>query len=112
MKNSDYYYYMSFQYDAQKCAQLNISANNTKYYCSFHIAALETLNKTSDYTISLNKRLYTNTLLEGTLSRDYIYEDEYLYFRFIVGSLEDIVSVTFFYTLIEGDVYLMVSKKD
>jgi hypothetical protein len=103
---------MSFQYDAQKCSKLNVSANNFKYYCSFHIVALETINKTSDYTITLNKRLYTNTLLEGTLSRDFIYEGEYLYFRFIVGSLDDIVGVTFFSTLIEGDIYLMVSTTD
>lgn len=112
MKSSEDYYYMSFQYDVKKCSKLNITSSDFKYYCSFHVIALEAVNKSADYTITLNKRLYTNTLLEGTLSRDFIYEDEYLYFRFIVGNLDEVVTVTFFTTLIEGDIYLMVSMKD
>ena len=75
MKQSESYYYMSFKYDASSCARLNVTANDTRFYCVFHIVALESDNITSDYTITLNKRLYTTTLMEGTLSRDFIYKD-------------------------------------
>jgi hypothetical protein len=109
MKKSDNYYYMSFQYDATNCTYFNTSA---KYYCAFQIVAIEGQNATSDYTITLNKRLYTSTLMEGQLTRDFIFKEEYLYFRFIIGSLDEVVSVTFYSTTIEGDIYLMGSIKD
>jgi hypothetical protein len=112
MKKSDSYYYISFQYDTQQCSHLNVTSNDTRYYCSFHIAAIENDNISADYTITLNKRRYTTTLMEGALTRDYIYKDEYLYFRFIIGSLDEVVSVTFFTTVIEGDIYLLGSIID
>jgi hypothetical protein len=75
MKQSEHYYYMSFKYDALSCSKIDVASNDTRLYCSFHIVALQNDNITSDYTITLNKRQYTSTLIEGALSRDFIYKD-------------------------------------
>jgi hypothetical protein len=110
IKKSDVYYYLVFQVNGSDCTRLNSTA---AYYCSFHVAAIASASaNVSDYTVTLNKRRYASTLREGELSRDLVFKDEYLYFRFLLSSLEDVLSITLYATVLEGDLYLLGSGKD
>ena len=106
LKKSDIYYYLVFQVDASQCAAVNASQ---AHYCSFHVAAIEDANASSHYTLTLSKRMYHSTLREGQLARDIVLKGEYLFYRFLLGSLDNVESITFYSTIVEGDLYLIAS---
>lgn len=62
--------------------------------------------------MELNKRVYASALREGELSRNIVFMDEYLYFKFSLTSIEDVLSITFYLTVLEGDLYLVSSITD
>lgn len=106
LKKSEIYYYLVFQVNASQCSAVNSSLAN---YCSFHVAAIEDANLSSHYTLTLSKRQYHSTLREGQLARDIVLKQEYLFYRFVLGSLDNVDSITFYSTIIEGDLYLIAS---
>jgi hypothetical protein len=59
--------------------------------------------------MSVSKRRFASLLREGQLSKDLLFKDEYLYYKLGLSSLDDIVSITVFVTVIEGDIYLLAS---
>jgi hypothetical protein len=65
-----------------------------------------------EYTWSVSKRAYSSLLKEGQLVRDSLIQGEHLYYRFGLTALEGVTEVTFFLTLLEGDVYLLSSNED
>ena len=50
--------------------------------------------------MALNKRVYASALREGELSRNIVFMDEYLYFKFSLTSIDDILSITFYLTVL------------
>lgn len=86
-----------FQVNTSECTPVNSTLAN---YCSFHIAAIEDANLTTHYTVTLNKRQYHSTLREGQLARDLVFKNEYLFYRFVIGSLDNVESITFYSTII------------
>lgn len=66
----------------------------------------------SEFTMSVSKRRFASLLREGQLSKDLLFKDEYLYYKLGLSTLEDIVSITVFVTVIEGDIYLLASAEE
>jgi len=62
--------------------------------------------------MSLNKRKYAGIIREGSTIKDLLFKDEYLYFKLGLSTLEEVVSITVFVTVIEGGVYLFGSTKE
>lgn len=90
-------YHLAFQVKGSDCQLIK---QHNAYYCYFHILALEDKNNTSEFTLALNKRVYASSLREGELSRNMVFMDEYLYFKFSLTSIEDILSITFYLTVL------------
>ena len=72
----------------------------------------DTSNSTIDYNIIMNRRISLVFLQEGHLAKDMIYKNEYLYYQFGLSSLEGVISITVFVTVIEGDIFLLSSTED
>lgn len=82
------------------------------YYCAFHAIAANFNETMMEYTWSVVRRDYSTLMKEGQLIRDAIFKDESLYYRFGLSSLDGVIEVTFFITVIEGDVALLGSTED
>ena len=72
----------------------------------------DTSNSTIDYNIIMNRRMSSGFLQEGHLTKDMIYKNKYLYYQFGLSSLEGVISITVFVTVIEGDIFLLSSTED
>ena len=112
IKTTDAYTTIIFQYNMSKCGIGSMNNLGIGYNCTFHVVTVDRTNSAFDYTFTMNKRAYSAFLREGHLAKDMIYKNEYLYYQFGLSSLEGVISITVFVTVIEGDIFLLSSTED
>ena len=106
-ENKDMVKRLKFRHNStEECAH----ESDICYYAILIEGANQTIQKSSKYTLSLNKDFNLNELHPNTAIRNHLNEEEKAFFQFYLSNVTDIKSLSFQINIVSGDAHIFYSK--